>query len=132
MTTPTFEGLLASARFFSDRALRDYTNGDHRSVLMDAGTFVEHISKAFLVEENPAYLVELRSGGFDHLLHLTGRGNRAARPDPVRTIGANEAVARVRKLLEIHTPSPISIRSFRSETASCMPARSTRPAPASC
>ncbi|GAA2114654.1 hypothetical protein [Actinomadura alba] len=77
MSIPTYEGLLASARFFADRALQGYTSGDHRAVLMDAGTLLEHVSKALLITKNPAYLVEMKSGGFEHLLHLTGQGGRA-------------------------------------------------------
>ncbi|MDL4815989.1 hypothetical protein [Actinomadura opuntiae] len=103
MSTPTYEELLASARFFADRALRDYTNDDRRAVLMDAGTLLEHVSKALLIQTNPAYLVELKPGGFDHLLHLTGRGDRAPRLGSLRTIGANEAVTRVQKLVDIRT-----------------------------
>jgi hypothetical protein len=104
VTIPTYNGLLNSARFFADRALRDYINSDHRGVLLDAGTFVEHVSKAFLLKENPSYLAELKLG-FDHVLHLTGRGDRATKKDTVRTIGANEAVKRVRMLLDIETDS---------------------------
>lgn len=103
MSIPTYEGLLDSARFFADRALQGYTTGENHAVLMDAGTLVEHISKAFLARENPAYLAELKNGGFDHLLHLTGRGDRAPRVSAVRTIGAYEAVTRVQRLLEINT-----------------------------
>ncbi|MBD2896215.1 hypothetical protein amrb99_51590 [Actinomadura sp. RB99] len=103
MTTPTYEGLLDSARFFANRALRDYTEGDHRAVLMDAGTLLEHVSKALLIKANAAYLVEMKPGGFDHLLHLTGRGERAPQVGALRTIGANEAVARVQKIVDIRT-----------------------------
>lgn len=77
VSVPTYEGLLESARYFADRTLQGYSSDDHRAVLMDAGTLLKHVSKALLIQTNPAYLVEIKPGGFDHLLHLTGRGERA-------------------------------------------------------
>ncbi|MEU4827709.1 hypothetical protein AB0H37_38090 [Actinomadura sp. NPDC023710] len=103
VSVPTYEGLLDSARFFANRALRDSTSDDQFGVLLDAGTLIEHLSKALLISKNPAYLVESKPTNFDHLLHLTGQGGRAPLTGAVRTIGAYEAVTRVRRLVDIRT-----------------------------
>lgn len=106
VTTPSYEAFLAGAQFFGDRALRDYVHGDHRGILLDAGMLVEHTAKALLIREDPAYLVEMKSGGFENLLRLKGQSGQAA--DAVRTIGANEAILRVQRTAKIEPPKGLA------------------------
>ncbi|MCO5999791.1 hypothetical protein [Actinoallomurus rhizosphaericola] len=95
---------VAGAKRFFDIALQTYTRGDFDLVLMNAAVAVENLSKALLFSLNPAYLVELHAKQFDALLHLTGRSEKAAKLKAPRTIGAKEALARVRQIMEVKTP----------------------------
>jgi hypothetical protein len=47
------------------------------------------VVEALLFAMNPAYLVKLRNGQFESLLHLTGQGDKASRLRVPRTIGAS-------------------------------------------
>jgi hypothetical protein len=103
VNAPTREQLLGGAKYHADLALRAYTSGESRAILVNAALSMEHLSKALLFSMNPAFLVELRNGRFDSLLHLTGHGDRA-KPDAMRTISGREAVERVCKITAIGTP----------------------------
>ncbi|MEU8252312.1 hypothetical protein [Nonomuraea sp. NPDC048916] len=100
------EQLLASANDFSRRALIAYVDGDEQMILTNAAFALEHLSKAYLFDNHPALLVEVRNGHFDSLLHLTGLGVHARKLGAPRTIGAKEALARVDQLITIQTPRP--------------------------
>lgn len=106
MTTLTLDQLLDGARYHADLALRAYTNDESRAILVNAAFSMEHLSKALLFQTNPAFLVDLRNGHFDSLLHLTGHGEKATRLSTPRTIGAKEALARVSKIISIGAPRP--------------------------
>jgi hypothetical protein len=97
LTTATRDQLLASARYFSDLALHAYTNGEPRSILVNAAFAMEDVSKALLLSMNPPLLMEIRNGQFDSLLHLTGpRCEGAQTSRRPRPIGAKEAVGQGR------------------------------------
>ncbi|WP_242886695.1 hypothetical protein [Actinomadura litoris] len=101
MISLTFEQLLASAAYHADLALKAYTSGESRAILVNAAFSMEHVSKALLFSINPAYLVDVRNGHFDSLLLLTGNGDKATKLNSPRTIGAKEAVDRVSKVMDI-------------------------------
>jgi hypothetical protein len=62
------------------------------------GVALEHLLKAYLASLHPALIVEAKD--FDAMLHATGHGARARRPNTrSKTIGLNEAFGRARKLL---------------------------------
>lgn len=91
------ETLRRSGLEWIHKAFREYVDGGQAIVPTFAGIGLEHLAKAYLWTLDPALLVELR-GDFDSLLHLVGQGQHASRPYG-RTIGAAEAVSRVRKVL---------------------------------
>jgi hypothetical protein len=53
---PTAEELYASAAKFAQYALDAHHKGDHQRVAMDAGTSLEHLTKACLAKRSPALL----------------------------------------------------------------------------
>ncbi|MEU8305024.1 hypothetical protein AB0C84_15835 [Actinomadura sp. NPDC048955] len=108
MTTVNRELLLDSALDFANRALKAYTENDTRVILVNAAISLEHLSKTYLCNMNPALLVELRNGSLDSLLHLTGHGDKAAKKFP-RTISAREAIERLKKIIpNFMTPERIN------------------------
>ncbi|MFI6803040.1 hypothetical protein [Streptosporangium canum] len=103
MTSLSREQLLKSARYFADIALNAYTIEDTQSILVNAAFSMEHVSKALLLSMHPTLLMEIRNGQFDSLLHLAGHGTKAIKLEEPRTIGAKEALARVRQVMNINT-----------------------------
>jgi len=101
VTALTYEQLLDGAEHFADLSLRAYMDGEHRAILVNAGISMEQLSKALLISINPAFLVELRSGSFDSLLHLTGHADKAPNMEAPRTVEAKEALIRVAKVTGI-------------------------------
>ncbi|MBD2896213.1 hypothetical protein amrb99_51570 [Actinomadura sp. RB99] len=100
MTSPSLDQLVASAAYHADLALKAYTSGESRAILVNAAFSMEHVSKALLFSISPAYLVDVRNGHFDSLLLLTGHGDKATKLNSPRTIGAKEAVDRVSKVMD--------------------------------
>jgi hypothetical protein len=103
-STLHLDQFVSAAQRFSGIALTAYTKGEFELVLMNAAIAMENLSKALLFATNPAFLVELHTKQFDALLFLTGHGHKATKLRTPRTIGAKEALARVRQLIEIKTP----------------------------
>jgi hypothetical protein len=70
------------------------TKGDHQRVAIDAGTALEHLSKACLARRSPALLTELKPGNWASLALLCGypEGN----PRQLRTVGLREAHERLK------------------------------------
>jgi hypothetical protein len=87
------DAFYASAKQFAVSALQAHHAGDHRRVSLDAGTALEHLSKASLAHRSPALLAELRGesslGSVAALLGIAGFD-----PAKVRTVGLMGALDR--------------------------------------
>ncbi|WP_051741129.1 hypothetical protein [Streptomyces xylophagus] len=88
------ENLLAGARRFAHLAMAAHDRSDHELFALHGGVAVERLAKAALAAKSPALLLEMR-GKVDALFHLTGVKPSVSR---VHTVGAGEAIARLRKL----------------------------------
>ncbi|MGW3956674.1 hypothetical protein ACWEKM_38540 [Streptomyces sp. NPDC004752] len=89
----TFESFLEGAKKAAHKAMDDHGRGEYDEFALHAGVAIERLAKAVLVSKNPVYIVEMR-GSAEMLFHLGG--HRTA--SKVRTIGAVEAISRVRTL----------------------------------
>ncbi len=93
--------LLASAAAFAGMAVAAYRDEDWPLFYIHLATALEHLVKGALAHANPAYIADARS--FDALLHLTGRGDRASKPEFVeaaKTISVGEAMERAARLVD--------------------------------
>ncbi|MCY0942009.1 hypothetical protein [Streptomyces antarcticus] len=91
----SFEYLASGARDFGRLALEAHALGETEVFLLEAGVSIERLAKAALVRVNPVLLVELSSRQDDALLHLAGA---TALPKKLRTVGAQTAIERLRKM----------------------------------
>ncbi|MFJ1864075.1 hypothetical protein ACIOD1_05540 [Streptomyces sp. NPDC088097] len=88
-----YEAFYSGARKAAHKAMEDHGRSDYDGFALHAGVAVEKLAKALLVKLNPIYIVEMR-GSAEMLFHLGGH----RKCDKLRTIGATEAVARLRTL----------------------------------
>jgi hypothetical protein len=96
VTAPTAEGLYASAQRFAQSTLEAHHKGDHQRVAIDAGTALEHLTKACLARRSPALLVELRPGPNNWASLVLLCGFPEGQPKQVRTVGLREAHERLK------------------------------------
>ncbi|MFD8379815.1 hypothetical protein ACFV2X_14925 [Streptomyces sp. NPDC059679] len=89
----SFESFYEGAKTAAHRAMDDHGRGEYDEFALHAGVAIERLAKAVLVSKNPIYIAEMR-GSAEMLFHLGG--NRTA--SKVRTIGAAEAISRLRTL----------------------------------
>ncbi|MFF0649376.1 hypothetical protein ACFYVV_37890 [Streptomyces tendae] len=89
----SFGSFMGGAKKVAHRAMDDHARGDYDEFALHAGVAIERLAKATLVKRNPIYIVEMR-GSAEMLFHMGGHRNA----DRVRTIGAGEAIARLRTL----------------------------------
>ncbi|MEV5370531.1 hypothetical protein AB0N12_14440 [Streptomyces albogriseolus] len=92
----SFESFLKGARTAAQKAMDDHARGEYDEFALHGGVAFERLAKAVLVSKNPAYLVEMRNGNSDMLLYLCGDLKKP--PKNVRTVGAMEAVGRLRSM----------------------------------
>ncbi|MFH9038509.1 hypothetical protein ACH4FA_03920 [Streptomyces sp. NPDC017966] len=92
----SFESFLKGARTAAQKAMDDHARGEYDEFALHGGVAFERLVKAVLVSKNPAYLVEMRNGNSDMLLYLCG--DLELKADKVRTVGANEAIKRLRRM----------------------------------
>jgi hypothetical protein len=104
----------------------DHARGEYDEFALHGGVAVERLAKALLVSKNPIYIAELR-GSTEMLFHLGG--HRAA--GKVRTIGAAEALARLRTLDVLGADKQldllIDVRNGVAHTTSAEQAKSLMP-----
>ena len=93
---PTADGLYASAASFAQSALEAHHRGDHQRVALDAGTALEHLTKACLAKRSPALLAELKTGSNNWASLVLLCGHPEGRPKQLRTVGLREARDRVK------------------------------------
>ncbi|MFF3558981.1 hypothetical protein ACFYXS_02915 [Streptomyces sp. NPDC002574] len=92
----SYTRLFDGARRALQKAMDDHAQREYDEFALHAGVAVERLAKAALVRMNPLYLVEMRNNNTDMLLHFGG--NLELARDKVRTIGAKDALARLRKM----------------------------------
>jgi hypothetical protein len=102
VTAPTVRELYKSAAKFARSALDAHHEGDHQRVALDAGTSLEHLTKACLAKRSPALLVELRTGNWVSLTVLCGLSQPGLKH--LRTVGLREACERVKTF--VTSPAP--------------------------
>ncbi|WP_406468054.1 hypothetical protein OH738_10840 [Streptomyces hirsutus] len=91
----SFESFYEGAQKAAHRAMDDHGRGEYDEFALHAGVAIERLAKAVLVSKNPIYIVEIRGNvSTDMLFHMGG--HREAKK--VRTVGASEAVSRLRTL----------------------------------
>jgi hypothetical protein len=93
---PTADELYASAARFAQTALEAHHRGDHQRVALDAGTALEHLTKACLSKRSPALLVELKPGESNWQSLALLCGFPEGRPTQLRTVGLRDARKRVK------------------------------------
>ncbi|WP_326755085.1 hypothetical protein OIE73_28620 [Streptomyces hirsutus] len=91
----SFESLYKGAARAAHRAMDDHGRRDYNEFALHAGVAVELLAKAFLVSKNPIYIAETHKNA-NMLLYFGGDLQMAMKD--VRTIGAKEAIARLRRL----------------------------------
>ncbi|MEW2276702.1 hypothetical protein AB0936_03490 [Streptomyces cyaneofuscatus] len=90
----SFESFFEGAKKAAHRAMDDHGRSEHDEFALHAGVAVEKLAKAVLVSKNPLYIAEIRNA--DMMLYL---GNHLQLPaEKVRTAGAKEAIARLRRI----------------------------------
>jgi len=92
----SYESFLEGAKKAAHRAMDDHGRKEYDEFALHAGIAVERLAKAVLVSKNPMFLVEMRNGNTDMLLHFGGA--LEIDTNKVRTIGAKEAIVRLRRM----------------------------------
>ncbi|OSC71219.1 hypothetical protein B5181_07250 [Streptomyces sp. 4F] len=92
----SFESFLRGAGQAAAKAMEDHGRGEYDEFALHGGVAVERLAKAALIKKNPVFLVEMRNGPSDMLLHFGG--HLKLEPEKVRTVGAHEAIRRLRRM----------------------------------
>ncbi|MFJ8470089.1 hypothetical protein [Streptomyces swartbergensis] len=92
----SFESFLKGARTAAQKAMDDHARGEYDEFALHGGVAFERLAKAVLVSKNPVYLVEMRNGNSDMLMYFGG--DLALDGKKIRTVGAMEAIARLRRM----------------------------------
>ncbi|MGW0854187.1 hypothetical protein [Streptomyces sp. NPDC002690] len=92
----SFESFLGGAKKAAHKAMDDHGRSEYDEFALHAGVAVERLAKAVLVRKNPIYLVEMRNGPSDLLLYFGG--HLEIETEKVRTVGAGEALKRLRRV----------------------------------
>lgn len=92
----SYESLLKGAKRAAHRAMDDRGRKEYDEFALHAGIAVERLVKAALVAANPIYLIEMRNGNTDMLLYFGG--SLEIDRDKIRTVGAKEALSRLRRI----------------------------------
>ncbi|MER6236551.1 hypothetical protein ABT185_10855 [Streptomyces clavifer] len=125
----SYESFFKGAQKAASRAMEDHGRGEYDEFALHAGVAIERLAKAVLVKKNPAYLIEFRNGNPDMLLYLCG--DLELDLDQVRTVGAKDAIKRLRRL-SVLSPDPqldllIEIRNGAAHTSTGDKAKSHLP-----
>ena len=93
----SFESFLDGAQQAASRAMGDHGRGEYDEFALHGGIAVERLAKATLVQKNPVYLFEARNNSSVDMLLYFG-GHLEMETKKVRTVGAMDALARLRRL----------------------------------
>ncbi|MFJ3665081.1 hypothetical protein ACIPSE_01355 [Streptomyces sp. NPDC090106] len=126
----SFESFFGGAKKAAHRAMDEHGRGEYDNFALQGGVAIEKLAKAVLVSMNPVYLLEMRNGNPDMLLYLGGHLELSE--DKVRTVGAKDAIKRLRTL-GILPPDPqldmlIELRNGTAHTSTGDRAKSLLPA----
>ncbi|MEV0453819.1 hypothetical protein [Catellatospora methionotrophica] len=90
------ETFLATAQQFGQAALDDFAHSHGEAAALHFGVMLEHLAKAYLVGQHPAYIVDAGAGksGFDNLLLACGHTKHVKPGHRPRTITLHEALVR--------------------------------------
>ncbi|MGW5198648.1 hypothetical protein [Streptomyces spiralis] len=92
----SFESFLRGAGKAAYKAMEDHGRSDYDEFALHGGVAVERLAKAALVKRNPVYLLDTNKGNPDLLLYFGGHLDMD--PDKIRTVGAKDAIKRLRTL----------------------------------
>ncbi|MFD7790629.1 hypothetical protein [Streptomyces sp. NPDC059759] len=92
----SFESFYTGAKKAAHRAMVEHGRREYDDFALFAGVAIEKLAKAVLMSKNPTYLAEMRNGNSDMLLYFGGDLQMDMKK--VRTIGAKDAIARLRRL----------------------------------
>jgi hypothetical protein len=90
----SFESFFEGAKKAAHKAMDDHGRPEYDEFALHAGLAVEKLAKAVLASKNPVYITEPRNE--DMLLHFGGHLTVAE--EKVRTVGAKDAIARLRRI----------------------------------
>ncbi|MFK4096735.1 hypothetical protein [Streptomyces anthocyanicus] len=90
----SYEGFFQGSKKAAHRAMDDHGRAEYDEFALHAGVAVERLAKAVLVSKNPIYIAEIRNA--DMMLHLGGHLQMVE--SKVRTVGAKDAIARLRRI----------------------------------
>lgn len=103
----SFESLFEGAKKAAHRAIDDHGKEEYDEFALHAGVAVEKLVKAVLVSKNPVYIAEIRSNSADMVMYLGGHIQVAEAK--VRTVGAAEAIKRLRKIGVLQPDSQLDL-----------------------
>ncbi|MEU6181154.1 hypothetical protein [Streptomyces coeruleorubidus] len=92
----SYESFFEGAKKAAHQAMDEHGRREYDTFALFAGVAVEKLAKAVLFSKNPTYLVEMRNGNSDMLLYFGG--HLQMDHAKVRTVGAKDAIARLRRL----------------------------------
>ncbi|MFQ6144980.1 hypothetical protein ACLMNJ_18170 [Streptomyces seoulensis] len=126
----SFDSFLEGAKKAAHRAMDEHGRSEYDTFALQGGVAIEKLAKAVLVSMNPVYLLEMRNGNPDMLLYLGGHLELSE--DKVRTVGAKDAIKRLRTL-GVLPPDPqldmlIELRNGTAHTSAGDRARALLPA----
>ncbi|MEV7699878.1 hypothetical protein BCL80_11936 [Streptomyces avidinii] len=90
------ESFLRGAEKAAFKAMDDHGRHEYDEFALHGGVAVERLAKAVLARRSPLYLVEMRKGPADMLLYFGG--HLEMQLEKVRTVGAGEALQRLRRI----------------------------------
>jgi hypothetical protein len=97
---PVAERLLDSSTSFAQSSIAAYVAESWEVFHLHLATAIEQLAKAALADKHPTLLADPR-GDFDSLLHLSGLGHFAQKPEYlIRTITASEAIQRLGRVVD--------------------------------
>ncbi|WP_457492446.1 hypothetical protein [Streptomyces sp. P5_D11] len=90
------ESFFEGAKKAAHKAMDDHGRAEYDAFALHAGVAVEKLAKAVLASKNPVYVAEIRSNSADMVMYLGG--HLPLDEKKVRTVGATEAINRLRKI----------------------------------
>jgi hypothetical protein len=101
------ESFFQGAKKAAHKAMDDHGRPEYDEFALHAGVAVEKLAKAVLVSKNPVYIAEIRNNSADMVLHLGG--HLQVDEERVRTVGAMEAIKRLRKIDVLQPDSQLDL-----------------------
>ncbi|MFD3491470.1 hypothetical protein ACFWWB_12965 [Streptomyces sp. NPDC058690] len=92
----SYESFYQGAKKAAHKAMDDHGRPEFDEFALHAGVAVEKLAKAALAAKNPVYVAEIQRNSADMVMHLGGHVHLDKKK--VRTVGATEAINRLRKI----------------------------------